>query len=225
MKIGFCIYSLLLGLSLTYPPTRTNSLNSTDTFINAIRLTNEYFPIENKQLKYESNFGDVSLNIDKDNQYNVFTLEGDNFLYRQKLLVNDKGVFVKEVYQKVRVFLIINQEESFTYSELFPRIKLPLTDGKTWNWEGQEIMENEINTINLSATVIGIEKVKVPAGSFEAVKVQTNITSTSGSKNIVNEWYAKNIGMVKMTAKLEGGGLVGTFRDLLGYGELIFELK
>lgn len=188
-------------------------------------MYNEYFPVDNKKLTYKSDFGDVNLEIDKENQFNIFTLEGDSFLYRQKLLVNEQGVFVKEVFQKVRALLFINQEESYSYSELFPRIKFPLTDGKSWNWEGQEIKEEETNTIYLNANVIGKEQIKVPAGTYEAMRVETKITSTSGSKSIVNEWYAKNVGLVKMTANLEGGGLAGTFRDILGYGELEFELK
>ena len=225
MKKGFWLYSLVLATSLAFAPSKINSVKANDLFLTAVSLSNEYFPVENKQLKYESDFGDVSLKIDKENQFNVFTLEGDNFLYRQKLLVNEQGVFVKEVFQKVRVFLVINQEESFSYSELFPRIKFPLTNGKTWDWEGQELMEEETNTINLKANVIGKEQIKVPASTFETIRVETKIASTSGSKSIVNEWYAKNIGLVKMTANLEGGGLVGTFRDILGYGEIKFELK
>lgn len=225
MKKGFWLYSLVLVTSLAFMPVKNNSKVTKDLSLNAFTLSNDYFPIENKQLTYQSDFGDVILRISKENHYNVFTLEGNNFLYKQKLLVNEKGVFVKEVFQKVRVFLVINQEERFTYSELFPRIKFPLTDGKSWNWEGQEIMENETNTINLTANVVGSEKIKVPAGTFETMRVETIIKSTSGSKNIVNEWYAKNVGLVKMTANLEGGGLAGTFRDILGYGELVFELK
>ncbi len=225
MKKGFWLYSLVLATSLALTPSKTDSVKTTDIFINSIGLYNEYFPVDNKKLTYKSDFGDVNLKIDKVNHFNIFTLEGDNFLYRQKLLVNEQGVFVKEVFQKVRVLLFINQEESYSYSELFPRIKFPLTDGKSWNWEGQEITEEETNTIYLNANVIGKEQIKVPAGTFEAMRVETKITSTSGSKSIVNEWYAKNVGLVKMTANLEGGGLAGTFRDILGYGELVFELK
>lgn len=225
MKKGFWLYSLVLVTSLAFMPAKNNSSETKDLFLHALTLSNDYFPIENKQLTYQSDFGDVVLRINKENQYNVFSLEGDNFLYKQKLLVNEQGVFVKEVFQKVRVFLVINQEKKFSYSELFPRIKFPLTGGKSWSWEGKEIMENETNTITLTANVVGSERIKVPAGTFETMRVETIIKSSSSSNNIVNEWYAKNIGLVKMTANLEGGGLAGTFRDILGYGELVFELK
>lgn len=225
MKKGFWLYSILLVTALALTPSRSNTVITSNLTLSGVSLISDFFPVENKHLIYESDFGDVILNINQENEYSVFTLEGDNFLYSQKLLVNEEGVFVKEVYQKVSVFLVINQEESFTYSELFPRIKFPLTDGKSWNWEGQEIMEEEINTITLKANVIGRERIKVPAGTFETVHVETNITSTSGSKSVVNEWYAKNVGLVKMTANLEGGGIIGVVRDILGYGELVFELK
>jgi len=55
--------------------------------------------------------------------------------------------------------------------------------------------------------------------------VETIVRSPSGAKNIINEWYSQNIGLVKVKIIIEGGGLMGLIRDLLGYGEIDFELK
>jgi len=37
--------------------------------------------------------------------------------------------------------------------------------------------------------------------------------------------YAKDFGMVKMLVSIEGGGMLGFARDILGYGTITFELK
>ena len=65
----------------------------------------------------------------------------------------------------------------------------------------------------------------LPLGKFEALIVETSLETSNGTKNIMTEWYAKDIGMVKMQVSIEGGGMLGFARDILGYGTIEFELK
>lgn len=217
MKKGFWVYSLILVSTIAFSPATKNVYYANDLFINAINLTSEYFPTDKKkQFVYDSDFGESILQVDKELNLNIFTFTGDDFTYRQKLLINDEGVFVKETYQKMKLFLVFNKEGTFSYSEPLPRIKFPLEVGKTWEWKGTEYEDDDKNTITVSAKVEKSEKLKVPAGTFETVKLVTIINSSAGTKNV---------GLVKMSAIIEGGGIIGTARDLMGLGDIVFELK
>jgi hypothetical protein len=189
-------------------------------------LSNEYFPAnKNKVLIYESDFGDTELKVSQDANLSVFTFKADDFTYRQKFLVNDQGVFVKETYQKMNLLLIISQEGTYTYSDPLPRIKFPVEAGKEWNWKGKEYNEEDINSLEVTGHIEKIEKIKTQAGTFDALKMVTIVKSSSGTNSKVSEWFVKDIGLVKMVAAVKGGGILGTVRDLLGLGEIVFELK
>lgn len=226
MQKGFWIYTLILISTLAFSPTKNNSIASHRFLANAFSATSSYFPVDKKKvLIYDSDFGQSVLQVSNELEYNIFTFKGDDFTYRQKLQINETGVYVKETYQKMKVLLVFNKEETFTYNEPLPRIKFPLEVGKEWNWDGKEYDEENINKISVGAKVEKSEIIKVPAGTFETLKLVTTITSSAGTKNTVTEWFAKNVGLVKMSAIIEGGGIIGTARDLMGLGEIIFELK
>jgi len=226
MRIGSWIYSLILISALAFSPAKNNTITSHRHVVNDFSASSNYFPVDKKkELVYDSDFGESVLQVSNELDLNIFTFKGDDFTYRQKLQINEKGVYVKETYQKMKLLLVFNKEETFTYNEPLPRIKFPLEIGKTWNWEGKEYDEDKINSINVSAKVEKSETLKVPAGTFETLKLVTIITSSAETKNTVTEWFAKNIGLIKMSANIEGGGIIGTARDLMGLGEIVFELK
>ncbi len=227
MRIGFCLYTALLVSLFSFYNTK---IKSETNFINSYKclpvLSGEYFPVnKNKVFIYDSDFGETELKISQEGNLNIFTFKADNFTYRQKLLVNDEGVFVKETYQKMKLLLVISQEGTFTYSEPMPRIKFPIDAGKEWNWKGKEYDDKNVNSLSVNARIEKIEKIKIQAGTFNAVKMVTTVLSSVGTKSKVTEWFAKDIGLVKMVAEVEGGGVVGTARDLLGLSEIVFELK
>ena len=105
------------------------------------------------------------------------------------------------------------------------RIPFPIEIGKEWHTSGIEIHGNDTGTVNLNGKVIGMDSVSTPAGKFNAVKIQSMLINSAGTKNEITEWYANGIGMVKMHVSIEGGGIMGTVRDLLGYDEINFVLK
>lgn len=227
MQNGFWVYTLLFIFFLTFSNSKVKSeIISNNIFLDKPVLSNEYFPInKNKILIYDSDFGESELKISKESDLNVFTFSGDDFTYRQKLLINESGVFVKETYQKIKVLLVLSSEGTFTYSDPLPRIKFPVESGKTWNWKGKEYDDEDVHTLDLNSRIEKVENIKVPAGTFEAIKMFTAVTSSRGTKSKVTEWYAKDIGLIKMIADVEGGGIIGTARDILGLGEIVFELK
>jgi hypothetical protein len=226
MRIVFWIYTVILISTLAFPPAKYNTINVNPLIVSVFNITGDYFPTHYKKiLVYDSDLGKSVLEVKKEAYLNVFTFKGDDFIYRQKLQINEKGVFVKETYQKIKGLLVFNKEGTFTYSEALPIIKFPIEIGKSWKWEGKEYDDENINTLNVTATVEKSETLKVPAGTFESLKLVTTITSSPDTKNTVTEWFAKNIGLIKMSANIVGGGIIGTARDLMGLGEIVFELK
>lgn len=218
--IIFLFTSIIVPVNNTIAPS-SNKFNSSE-----LILTDEYFPIlTNKILIYDSDFGDAELKISKNKNLNVFSLESEDFIYRQKLLIDQNGVFVKETYQKINVLFGLTKEGTLTYNEPLPRIKFPFEAGKKWNWKGKEFDDDDTYILDLNSRIDNIEKVTVPAGTFDAIKLVTSVKSTKGTKSNVTEWYAKDVGLIKMIAIVEGGGVIGAARDLLGLGDIVFELK
>jgi len=79
--------------------------------------------------------------------------------------------------------------------------------------------------VKVTGKVLGKEFVTTDAGRFETIKIESLIEGSSDLKNRVTEWYAEGIGLIKVKAIIEGGGMMGFLRDILGYGTIEFELK
>lgn len=132
----------------------------------------------------------------------------NNEAYSQILFVNS------QVGQDVRVVVLINQmplmEIGYTLNEeglfrtkqispngvvtLDPKqmvLASKLNPGMSWNWESADKKERE------SVKVIGVEKVTVPAGTFDALLVQYEGVYTDGTAYIEKTWFVKGIGYVK----------------------------
>lgn len=186
----------------------------------------EYFPTElKKTLIYDSSFGDLELKVTKENNIYLFSYDSEKFKYRQRLFVNDNGLFVNETYQKIKLLLFITKEGNYVYDKPLLRVPFPVKIGQEWKWDGKEFINDETHTVNLKGKVTKIETITTPAGKFETLKVETTLETSEGTKNILTEWYAKDLGMIKMLVSIEGGGMLGFARDILGYGTILFELK
>ena len=85
-------------------------------------ISNSYFPVNNgMKLVYESSFGETITKYYQDNEFTVSLSEGDDFKYKQTLMIKDDGIYVKETYQFFKIFLFINKEETFTYGKALLR--------------------------------------------------------------------------------------------------------
>ena len=104
-----------------------------------------------------------------------------------------------------------------TYSPAYPAYAFPLAPGKTWNARvtatdpatGQRI------PVTIQAKVLGWERIKVPAGEFDTLKVQRNVfvdywLPNVRGPNVANEieWYAPQL---KQAARRETSGRYLTF--------------
>ncbi len=185
-----------------------------------------YFPVNNKiTLVYESSFGESITNYSQNGDLTISSSEADKFKYRQTLMIKDDGVYVKETYQFLKIFLFIKKEATFTYSKPLLRFPLPLSPGMEWEWEGDEYSDGEINKVKVTGKAIDKEFVTTKAGRFEAIKLESIVEGSDNAKNNVTEWYVEGIGLIKAKIIVEGGGITGVLRDILGYGTIEFELK
>jgi hypothetical protein len=221
---------LIFSLALTFVPfdfysqTKEHEISTSNK--SDMTFGKEYFPTEiKKTLIYDSSFGDLELKVTKENNVHLFSYDSEKFKYRQKLFVNDNGLFVNETYQKIKLLLFITKEGNYVYDKPLLRVPFPVKNGQEWKWNGKEFINDETHTVNLKGKAVKIETITLPAGKFETLMVETTLETSEGTKNILTEWYAKDLGMIKMLVSIEGGGMLGFARDILGYGTILFELK
>lgn len=186
----------------------------------------ELFPSNaTKQFVYESTFGETNTISLIQGGHIETKSQSDIFKYFQKLDLKDDGLYVVTTYQWLKILKIFTKENNITYTTPLKRYAIPLYVGLEWKDETTEIIDGEPNQVTLNAKVLAEEEIQTLAGKFTALKIQTIVESVDGSKNIVTEWIAENIGLVKSIIEIKGGGITGLIRDILGLGKLKFELK
>ncbi|RJP67540.1 MAG: hypothetical protein C4539_10065 [Ignavibacteriales bacterium] len=188
--------------------------------------SHSYFPInKNITLIYKSSFGESVTTYFRNGEFTISSSESEKFKYKQTLLIKDDGVYVSEIYQYLKIFLFIKKEATFTYGKPLLRFPLPLTPGINWVCEGVEYSDGDMNKVKVTGKALDKEFVITKAGRFEAIKLESLIEGTANAKNRVTEWYAEGIGLIKAKIIIEGGGVMGFLRDMLGYGTIEFELQ
>ena len=211
--IPLCIIvSILCGASLSK---KNNSLISTP-----------YLPVNTGlTLVYQSSFGESFTNYIQDDRFTISSSKADKFKYRQTMEIKDNGVYAIETYQYLKVLLFIKKEATITYNKPLLRFPLPLSPGMKWEWKGKEYSDGDSSYLNVNGQALCKESVVTKAGTFDAIKIESIIVSSTNGKNTATEWYVEGIGLIKAKIIIEGGGLMGTLRDFLGYGTIEFELK
>jgi hypothetical protein len=178
-----------------------------------------------KTLVYNSTFGKTYSSIQKKDSLYIMTTKGEDFFYRQSYLIKNDGIYIYETYQKMSPMIFVEIEDLFTYNRPVLRIPLPFTINKNWEWKGFEYDDGDKNNLTITGTIKGNETIITKAGTFETTVFETSIVSSSGTKNLVKEWISEEIGVIKSKIEINGGGVMGMLRDLLGYGTIFFELE
>lgn len=94
--------------------------------------------------------------------------------------------------------------QMFRFSPAYNALPFPLTAGKTWRsyTNATDPATGQVNRVRIDGTVLGWEKVTVPAGTFDAIKVRRivyagNQTAFRYEEQIKEyDWYAPAIGRV-----------------------------
>ena len=174
---------------------------------------------------YNSSFGECITTYTQDGGLTISSSEADDFEYRQAMSIKEDGVYVIETYQFVKIFLFVNKEGTSKYEKPLLRFPLPPVPGTEWEWEGDEYSDGDTSKVKVTGKVIGKEYINTDAGSFETIRIESLVEGSSDLRNRVTEWYAEGVGLIKIKAIIEGGGLMGFARDILGYGTIEFELE
>ena len=88
-------------------------------------------------------------------------------------------------------------------SPILPIIKYPATTGAKWSWAGTIAVGKGKLNMTQESTVVGVEKVKTPSGTYQAVHIRAVLASTASGRRdtFVNDlWFAPGVGMVQQKA-------------------------
>ena len=186
----------------------------------------DYYPLDvNTKMIYESTFGETTCITRKDGDNYQQEFKSDGFEMFQRLGFVDDSYVVIDLQQEIDVFLFITHSVDVNYGEPAQMISLPLVQGETWEWTGVEYIDDNIDTLFITAEYTGDEIVTTPAGEFNCKKVNYVIKKSSGKITRYYEWRTPDIGLVKLEADLDPKGFAGMIQGLLGYGEIYFTLK
>src|ERR1035437_8355291 len=73
---------------------------------NPVIISKSYFPADNNiTLIYESSFGESITKYYQDGEFTISLSQADHFKYKQTLIIKNDGVYVKETYQYLKIFL------------------------------------------------------------------------------------------------------------------------
>lgn len=109
------------------------------------------------------------------------------------------GVKIISVFSKTEGRVLLHAEQypehegmEAKYEPPKPYLVNPLTVGQKWQWTGLDPARVEVRE---SSRVVGTESVTVPAGTFRAMKVVTEISGAAEKTR--TSWYADGVGLVK----------------------------
>jgi hypothetical protein len=195
-------------------------------FVSSKSIDKDYYPLDvNTKMIYESTFGETTCITRKDGENYQQEFKSDDFEMIQRLGFVDDSYVVIDLQQEIDVFLFITHSVDVNYGEPAQMIGLPLVQGETWEWTGVEYIDDNIDTLLITAEYTGDEIITTPAGEFNCKKVNYVIEKSSGKVTRYYEWRTPDIGLVKLEADLDPKGFAGMIQGLLGYDEIYFTLK
>lgn len=185
-----------------------------------------YFPFNvNKKIIYNSDFGETTTTVTGDGDGYIIKNMSEDFSYIQKFLKKDDGIFLIGTEQHLEAAIFLSSDAIISYSEPALYIPMPMTIGREWYWTGFQFDGDEKNRIKITGKVICEEKIKLPEGDHNTIRIVLNIKVDDGLESIITEWLAPELGIVKANIKTQRSGIVGFFTSLLGYSEIDFELR
>lgn len=103
-----------------------------------------------------------------------------------------------------------NESLKADYQPVKLYLKNPLAVGASWEWKGKGMMGVDIEE---SSRVTATEMIEVPAGKFQAMKVETKVIQ-GGTPVTKTYWFVNWIGMVK---SMTDTGSVRSTTELIDY--------
>ncbi len=183
------ITSLILSLAVLVTASAADAQSTTDYY--PLKKGNAWTYKAGKVVELQVKVSEVA----EDGTATLDTVHNGMTVATEKVIVKEDGIYRSE---------LAGMEISPPVKILSLKDKQPSADGTTW-----EIMA-DIGTSKLKGTSKkGSEKVKVPAGEFDAVVVDFDGEDvTLGLKTTARTWYAPKVGVVKISIKVLGNETV-----------------
>lgn len=181
----------------------------------------EHFPLEeNLGWRYNSNLGEVKSRVVVENEQLTIDSRSRRLDIVQNFILAPEGVLLTSA--ESRAFLYSSRR---TYHPHLLRFPADVSVGRTWEWEGKEVVDRRtIIESRVTGVIEGREKVTVPAGEFDCLKVTVETVSDDGTVSSSTQWLAPRVGIVKAEVEIEAGGLSGLLISLLGFDTYFLEL-
>jgi len=189
------------------------------------RLIPEKFPdsfplVEGMVWHYSSNLGEATSTVSRVEDGYALRSEAPHLVIEQILTTDDWGVTL--IRGSSRVYFI---ETTRVYQPWMPRFPFLPRIGQEWDWEGDEVVDgDEVIKSQIKGKIEAREKITVPAGTFDCLKVVVTTISSDGTKSSSIQWVTEGIGPVKARIEIDAGGLTGAMIWLLGFDVLEFDL-
>jgi hypothetical protein len=156
----------------------------------------DYFPLRvGDSWKYRSTVSDAEATL------KVVSEEKQADGSKRFLVQKVAGAEIQDWYSKTAGW-VLHHREAYVGHQLETKydppkqlLRNPLITGATWKWSGRSITQNEVQE---NHEVMRSEIVKVPAGTFRAIKLVSQITEGSTVKTQTS-WYADGVGLLKYT--------------------------
>ena len=113
---------------------------------------------------------------------------------------------------------LINHDQpvDYEFESAFPAYQFPLEPGKSWSLRvvATNPATGRRNSVRVDGEVLGVEKIRVPAGEFDTIKIRRLVYASDGDgflreTNIAEtDWYAPTLGRAVRTES------TSQFRDL-----------
>jgi hypothetical protein len=120
--------------------------------------------------------------------------------------VSSPSPLIRDCYSKTSSAVLLREQEylggggKISLEPPRPLLKLPIRPGATWSWSGTARANVRVEE---SSQVVGSEKIEVPAGRFQTLKVVTRIEQ-GGVSVTKTSWYAPGVGLVQQATQSSG---------------------
>ncbi|MDP8215457.1 MAG: hypothetical protein RAO92_02360 [Candidatus Euphemobacter frigidus] len=179
-----------------------------------------YFPLRDGLIwKYSSNLGKVTSRVTAGGDQTTIITKSPPVNITQVLRLSPEGLYLTEAESDT--FLLTTRRAYYPPLLRFP---LRVTVGERWTWKGKEIVDGEIINSRVEGTIVGWERIMVPAGEFRCLKVTFTSISDDDTTGFSTQWLAAGVGIVKADIAVEASGLSGFIITLLGFDTYHLEL-
>ena len=172
----------------------------------------EYMPLNtDKEYIFETSLGEATSFVEEEDEKLILVFENSFATYKQELIKKEDGIYLTGTANEV-----VFSGSSITYSSPVLRIPFPLEIGKEWKWEGYEYYKDDSSRVTFEGIVQAEEKVETESGTFECLKIGLKISKPGRTPNLITEWLAPNIGVVKSSTSMSDKGFTGLVKSVLG---------